>query len=582
VEPFELLSSRVAAELAVAVLVKGTVVLGLAWLATLLLRRQPSAERHAVWTVAFVVALLVPLAGRLVPTRTVPVLHYPRELISTTLAVPEIAPLATPEAPVRAETAEGGGASGEPSAATAPPDETATHPGAVLSTPGNWWIRSQAPLAVGFLVVWLFGALVFAVRLGSHWVRVGLLTLRGRTAGEDRVVRLVRAEARRQGIRRPLRVVYSDALPVPATWGTLRPNLILPSEAPEWAEDKLRAVMVHELAHVRRWDFLSQQISELARVVYWVNPLLWLAVGQAAGERERACDDEVLSSGLRSFEYARLLVEMARRYTGLVPGTRPGLDGGLALARPCTLRQRIHEILEKEKPRGRGRAGVALAASLALGLVAVPVTSVSLLSATPGTGTVPELIQALDHPDAAVRMKAIRSLGRECAPEAVAALARVLREETRPELRLTAAFVLGETESFMALKPLQAALTDPDPRVAHMALKVMGHIDHRWSARAVLPYLESSDAGVRWLALRSLGMMRLQFGWLRPRLARSLEHDPSPVNRAMAAAIMGRNGCPEDVTAALESARHDESPLVRAEAERVLATFGGGPVPSGA
>ena len=90
---------------------------------------------------------------------------------------------------------------------------------------------------------------------------------------------------------------------MPMTWGCLPAvgplpgagaRVLLPAEAEEWPEDRRRAVLLHELAHVKRRDCLSQLIAQLACAVHWFNPLIWLAGHRMLVERERACDDLAL------------------------------------------------------------------------------------------------------------------------------------------------------------------------------------------------------------------------------------------------------------------------------------------------
>ena len=93
-------------------------------------------------------------------------------------------------------------------------------------------------------------------------------------------------------------LLQSDHPTLLVTWGVWQPKVILPAEARGWPEDRIRIVLAHELAHVRRGDWLVQLAAELLRAIYWFNPLLWIACRQLRRESEHACDDAVLALGV--------------------------------------------------------------------------------------------------------------------------------------------------------------------------------------------------------------------------------------------------------------------------------------------
>jgi len=134
--------------------------------------------------------------------------------------------------------------------------------------------------------------------------------------------------------------------------------VIMPTDADGWSESRLRIVLLHELAHVKRRDCLTHMLGQAACAFHWFNPLAWLAVKRARTERERACDDLVLARGTRGSDYADQLLEMAR----VLRGDRfPALLGGasLAMAHRSQLEGRLIAILDPRVPRSgltRGRA----------------------------------------------------------------------------------------------------------------------------------------------------------------------------------------------------------------------------------
>ncbi|MGH7952186.1 MAG: M56 family metallopeptidase, partial [Limisphaerales bacterium] len=164
-------------------------------------------------------------------------------------------------------------------------------------------------------------------------------------------------------IRRRVKLLISETSASPMTWGFWQPIIALPAEALQWSDEKMRVVLRHELAHVKRWDCLTQEIAHLVCVLYWFNPLAWLAAGRMRAEREKACDDFVLNAGARPSEYAGHLVEIARQFSSA------NLQGAVAMARPSGLEQRVAAILDARRQRKAvGKVTTALIVLLVFGL----------------------------------------------------------------------------------------------------------------------------------------------------------------------------------------------------------------------
>lgn len=159
------------------------------------------------------------------------------------------------------------------------------------------------------------------------------------------------------------RLFWSDTLPGPATWGALRPVILMPRAARGWSPARREAALAHERAHVARGDWGVHLFAWAMAALLWWNPLAWLARHRLAEEAERAADDVVLGQGVQPSEYAALLLSLAR--------TRSPAAALGALGPGSLVGRRIHAVLD---PRPR-RAGRRLAALLALtGLLATAPT----------------------------------------------------------------------------------------------------------------------------------------------------------------------------------------------------------------
>ena len=114
---------------------------------------------------------------------------------------------------------------------------------------------------------------------------------------------------------------------VPYTWGLISPAVCLPADADKWSLERLRIVMIHELAHVQRLDTVGELVAQVALVIFWFNPLLWLAVRRMRTEREHACDDRVLMRGVKPSTYVDELVMMMKSIGsgGMAPPPPPPL-----------------------------------------------------------------------------------------------------------------------------------------------------------------------------------------------------------------------------------------------------------------
>ena len=166
-------------------------------------------------------------------------------------------------------------------------------------------------------------------------------------------------------LSRPVTVLQSDGTALLGTWG-VDPKVVVPAHAASWDAQRAEIVFRHELAHIRRHDWIIQTAAEVVRAFYWCNPLVWIACRQLRDESEHACDAAVLHAGIDSHDYAAHLVELART---LRP--RCAWWPAAAMARPSTLERRVREILSP-RTQGTPPRGTRVAAATAMFLLMLP------------------------------------------------------------------------------------------------------------------------------------------------------------------------------------------------------------------
>lgn len=244
----------------------------------------------------------------------------------------------------------------------------------VLPFVGNVASASHAAIKLGAtsattlpqsFATYLFVAWMIGTTLGLLHVAHGLYRLRRLRATctpvdldqLDAISRSILAEARKH---RRITLCISDAVRVPAAIGYFRPRVVFPTWAlREIPPAELNAILLHELAHLRRWDDFTNLAQKLLKVVFFFHPAVWFIESRLTLEREMACDDAVLAAHFSPRAYAESLVGLAEKSF---------LRRGVQLAQAAVshvqqLKLRLAEILRKDKPQqgsGVGKPAIAL------------------------------------------------------------------------------------------------------------------------------------------------------------------------------------------------------------------------------
>jgi bla regulator protein blaR1 len=224
--------------------------------------------------------------------------------------------------------------------------------------------------AIAIFGVWAFGFSGVALTRFRGWLRI-------------------RAAVRSSSpfeIPASVEVRSSPGLLEPGVVGLFRPILLLPAGIVERLKPRqLEAVLAHELCHVRRRDNLTSAIHMMVEAVFWFHPLVWWIGARLVEERERACDEAVLSLGSAPHDYAEGILKVCKSYLESPLSCVSGVTGSNLKKRiEAILAGRVGCDLNFSKKLALIAAGTtALAAPIAVGIVGAPAGRAQSQLATP-------------------------------------------------------------------------------------------------------------------------------------------------------------------------------------------------------
>ncbi len=167
---------------------------------------------------------------------------------------------------------------------------------------------AQGRLLPVLVVAWGIGVLVCAIRVAGGWWHARRLVLDGTRPVPESLVASSQAIARRIGLSRAVRLLVSTRVQVPLVIGWLRPVLLLPAAVVSGLPvQQLEAVLAHELAHVRRHDYLVNLLQAAVETLLFYHPAVWWVSHTIRVEREHCCDDLAVAACGDPIAYARAL-----------------------------------------------------------------------------------------------------------------------------------------------------------------------------------------------------------------------------------------------------------------------------------
>ena len=330
-------------------LAKATLILVAALGVTLAMQRASAGARHLVWLVTLSTLLIMPAlaAWGPLPVRILPAAN-PGPAVPPSAAIARDVGAASPIEPSAAAGITSGGERLVPAGAASR---------SVRSTRAE---MSGLSIAVS---VWALVLLAIAGSLAWSALAVRRIVRRAHALDTPEWLAPLWEVSDRFGLADAPRLLVSDEAKMPFACGVLTPTIVLPADCAGWSLDRRRAVLLHELAHVRRRDLLGHTLGRLVCAVYWFHPLVWTAAKHLRSESERACDDLALSCGARATDYAEHLLEIV---TSVRRDATPSV--ALAMARRKEFEGRMLAILDPHLRRSAPsrRQSASLIAALAL------------------------------------------------------------------------------------------------------------------------------------------------------------------------------------------------------------------------
>ncbi len=247
----------------------------------------------------------------------------------------------------------------------ASPDATAVATIAA-ATAGRWWAPLEtaiSPWLEELVAVWCFGVLLFAMRPAWSWCLLRRLRRAGVSAVPEAMQTALVDTARRLGVRREVRLLQSTLVSVPMVVGYLRPVILLPlCVVSGFSASEIVAILAHELAHIRRHDYLANLLQTLVETVCFYHPAVWWLSSRIRQEREHCCDELAAHALGSRATYGRALLALEE-----LRGTAPVLSLG---ANSGSLLERVRRLAESDSQTGRARGSGVVSIALLVMVIA--------------------------------------------------------------------------------------------------------------------------------------------------------------------------------------------------------------------
>lgn len=329
-------------------LLKSSLILAITLFLYLLSRKKSASFRHLLLSTALAALLVLPFVSAFAPHWRLGILppswvqsHETGSVPEPGKADPSLDRTAFQWTAVAMESSDYAEAMNTTRSASSSPGENTNPPAPSFLAQILQRIYIDFPV-----LLWSCGLVFLLARLAFGLYGTYRITGRGKFINAHPWQQLLRQFLEKIPLRRNIRLLKDDRLIVPMTWGVLKPVIIIPGDSAAWPVEQCSTVLLHELAHIKRGDFLVRSIAAVSCALYWFNPLCWIVFRRLKKEQEKACDEMVLKAGIKPSIYAAYLLQVRKSIEKsrghFVPAHAVGMAG------KSELKERLTAILEKK------------------------------------------------------------------------------------------------------------------------------------------------------------------------------------------------------------------------------------------
>lgn len=471
---------------------KSIVIIGLAWLAYFSTKRQTAKIRYFTLQLFFFILVLLPFGTYLFPewhwSYSSSFLHQATSDFDEAFALTNFTSSEIEAAPEKAcQSTESNTIIDTFSSGISEPEVSTT----------------SVPWSALLYWAWILTSLVLLLQLGRElWQLRQLSAYHGGAQNHRVFVHLWTALSAVKQLPTP-QFILDPSIQVPFTFGHLRPVIVLPKGADEWPEARLKAVLLHEAAHIKHQDYVPNIIRRLACCVFWWNFPIWALAKKVQLESEKRADQWVVKHEISPFDYAAQLVQITR----LLQTPKYALVSSIGQANQ--LKDRVEHVIKADSKqplqlRFLGQLALFLVGCLTLLSACYQAEASSALSSHAA------LQQKIKAPiDQLTTL--IWQAGEEENIEAVPTLQKLLSHDST-QIRSLAAWALGEIKDQDSFDSLRLLLDDEDVWVQEMAIRSIGELEVPSALDLIAPFLKAPHLHLRLAAVQAIADIGLPKG----------------------------------------------------------------------